>query len=124
MPIASWIVLAAGLMPYVIVGIAKAGPGYDNANPRAVDGLQGRTRKLAYGAHQNALEAFPFLAAGVLLAILRGADTYLVNLLAVVWLAARIGYTWAYITDRPTTRSSFWFIATLAAIGLYLTALL
>lgn len=124
MEIASWIVLVAGLMPYVIVGIAKAGPGYDNANPRALENLKDRKRMLAYNAHQNALEAFPFFAAGVLLALVLNADAKLINLLAVVWLVARIGYAWAYITDRPSVRSSFWFVAKLAAIGIYLVALL
>jgi uncharacterized MAPEG superfamily protein len=123
MPFALWSLLIAGLLPYLTVGLAKAGPNrYDNASPRDWAGsLQGYGRR-AYAAHQNHFEFLPFFIAGVLVAHLRlGANT------AVDWLAfgiilARIAYTIAYLIDRPTLRSIVWSLAVLGVIGLFVLA--
>ncbi len=120
MSIAFWCVLVAGLMPYVAVGFAKAGPGYDNREPRVWMGtLEGR-RARAHAAHQNALEAFPFFAASVIVATLADAPPDLVDLLAATFIAARIGYTAAYIADKPTLRSILWIVGIAAVVGLFL----
>jgi uncharacterized MAPEG superfamily protein len=108
--IALWMLPAAALLPYVTVGIAKAGrSGYDNALPRQwTEGLRG-WRQRAEWAHRNHMEAFPPFAAAVLAAQLRGAGDGWTGLLACGFVALRIGYTAAYIADRPGLRSILWF---------------
>ena len=98
------------MLPYVTVGLAKAGgPGYDNAAPRIwTDRLHG-WRQRAEWAHRNHLEAFPPFAAAVLAAELRGMGDGLTDLLAGTFVALRVGYTAAYILDRPAIRSLLWF---------------
>jgi uncharacterized MAPEG superfamily protein len=46
----------------------------------------------------------------------------MVNLLALVFIAARIVYTVLYLADRPSMRSAVWTLAFLAAIGLFVLA--
>lgn len=110
MSLALWSILVAGLLPYLTVTIAKSGPGYDNNDPRGqAAGLEGR-RKRAYAAHLNHFEAFPLFAAAVLVAELKGGGGTAVNVLALAFVAARIVYSWLYLTDRASQRSLVWFI--------------
>ena len=99
MTIAFCCLLIAGLLPYVAVGFAKSGGGYDNARPREsmakFEGLQAR----AVAAHANSFEAFPFFAAVVLLAAITRADPFQVNTLSVLFIAARLAYIAAYLTE-------------------------
>jgi uncharacterized MAPEG superfamily protein len=124
MHVAHWMILVAGLMPYAIAVVAKATRRYDNADPRNLDNFATPLRKRAYDAHQNAFEAFPFFAGAVLLATLRGADASFVGGAAIVWLAARLLYVWVYLAGRSALRTSFWWIASLATIAIYLAALI
>ena len=123
MTLAHWILLAGGLMPYAMVATAKSTKLYDNADPRRPGNFEG-WRARAHAAHSNALEAFPLFAVAVLLATVRGASDIFVDAAAVVWLAARIGYWWTYVTDRATARSIVWFAGTFAALAIFLAALL
>ena len=68
--VAYWCVLAAALLPYLWVGIAKAGGArFDNRDPRAWLARQEEPkRQRATAAQLNAFEAFPAFAAGVLIA--------------------------------------------------------
>lgn len=120
---AHYMLLAAGLMPYVLVGAAKAAPGYDNANPRSLDNLGSDKRRRIYAAHLNALEAFPLFAAGVLLATLLEANALATNILSGFWLLLRTGFALAYITDRATLRSLLWLAATAISVALFLISL-
>ncbi len=123
MSVAYWCVLAAALIPYIAVGFAKAGPDYDNRMPRSwATGLEGR-RARAHAAHQNGFEAFPFFAAAVLLSTLAEAPPNLVDTLSAVFVAARIGYTAAYIADKATLRSVLWLVGLGAVVGLFLAPL-
>ncbi len=119
MTIAYCCLLIAGLLPYIAVGFAKSGGGYDNARPReSMATFEGRQAR-AVAAHANSFEAFPFFAAVVLLAGLTHADLHWVNTLSVIFIVARIGYIIAYLTDRPLLRSIVWMvgIACVLAIG-------
>ena len=118
MTAAFWCVLIAGLMPYFTVAAAKAGGRYDNHNPRDWAAKTEGFRKRAYAAHQNHFEAFPLFAAAVLIADLKGGPRLSVDILAIIFIAARLGYTICYIRDLPNLRSLFWFIgiATVVAI--------
>ncbi len=123
MPFALWSLLIAGLLPYITVGLAKAGPNrYDNASPRDSAGsLQGYSRR-AYAAHQNHFEFLPFFIAGILVAHIRLGANPAVDWLALGIILARIAYTIAYLVDRPTLRSIVWSLAIFGVIGLFVLA--
>jgi uncharacterized MAPEG superfamily protein len=124
MTIAIWCLLVAGLLPIATVGYAKfKGGAYDNTLPRERASTYEGAAKRAYAAHQNSFEAFPFFAAAVLVAELKGAPRGLVDGLAVAYILFRLGYTWSYITDRATLRSLLFAGAFFSAIGLFLSVL-
>ena len=111
MAIAYWCILAAALLPYVWVSIAKAaGERYDNRDPRAWLARQDNPRTLRANAAQlNAFEAFPSFAAGVLMAQFAGVDPSRVGLLAMAFIAARILHGIFYIGGQHRLRSLVWF---------------
>ena len=117
--------LIAGVLPVVAAGLAKAGgKEYDNHDPRAwMAKLTGR-RARADAAQANSFEAFPFFAAGVLLALHAGVDAARVDALALVFVLARVLYIACYITDRARLRSMVWAVGYLCVLALYVLALL
>lgn len=123
MSTALWCILFAALLPYFSVVIAKrSGGGYNNASPREWAKSLSGFRSRAYAAHQNHFEFFPFYAVAVLIADMETGASRTVLWLAIAILAARIGYTVAYLQDRPTLRSLFWALAILGVIGLFILA--
>jgi uncharacterized MAPEG superfamily protein len=125
MNLSYWCVLTAGIMPVATVGIAKWGRrDYDNSEPRGWLEKQIGVRRRADSAHRNHFEAFPFFAAGILVAQQLHAPQHSIDMLAIAFIASRIVYTWLYLTDRSTLRSMSWFIGYLAVIGLFLIAAL
>ena len=120
MTFALWTILAAAVLPYLTVGLAKfGGPGYDNAAPRrSLDALHG-WRARADWAHRNHLEAFAPFAAGVLVAHYAHAPQGLTNGLAGAFILLRIAYAAAYIADRPALRSLLWTLGLICVIGLF-----
>lgn len=121
--VAYWMLLVGALAPYVLVIVAKAGPAYDNADPRNPAALNTPFRRAAYGAHANSLEAFPLFAAAVLLAGLRHAPAPAVNVAAWAWLAFRLAYVACYLTGRPSLRSLAWVGATASSLTILVMAL-
>lgn len=126
MTITQWCVLAACLFPVLTVGMAKASlsriprkqGGYDNANPREWEAnLQG-WRARAHAAQNNGFEALPLFIAGVIFAQMAGADQGRIDALALVFIAARIAYTWAYLADKATLRSLIWAVGLAVSIAL------
>jgi uncharacterized MAPEG superfamily protein len=95
----------------------------DNARPREwLAGLEG-WQKRANWAQENAHEAFPPFAAAVIIAHMTGnAEQATINLLALVFTAARILYGILYITDRSTLRSLAWLVGFLCVVGLFVAA--
>lgn len=124
MTIALWCVLFAAILPIVCAGIAKGGAAdFDNAKPREwLDNLKGWRRR-ADAAQRNGFEAFPLFAVAVLAAQAQGSAQGTVDLLAALWLAARLGYTAAYLADRPTLRSALFSVAWVAAITIFVSPL-
>ncbi len=120
MTFALWTILAAAMLPYVTVAFAKfGGAGYDNAAPRQwTERLQGWRRRAEW-AHRNHFEAFPAFAAAVLVAHVADAPGLWSDGLAGGFIALRVGYTLAYVADRPALRSAFWFLALGCVIGLF-----
>lgn len=120
--VAYWILLAGALTPYPLVILAKAGPAYDNADPRNPAALSSTLRRNAFGAHANCLEALPLFAAAVLLAGFRHAPAQTVNLLACAWLACRLIYVACYLKGLASLRSLIWSAATAASIAIFVIA--
>ncbi len=122
MTFAFWCVLAAILLPYGTVGIAKWSSRYDNHAPRDwLAGLEGR-RKRAFHAHLNHFEALPAFAAGVVIAHLARAPQGWVDGLAGAFVLLRVAYTWAYLEDRATLRSILWIGGLACVCGLFVAA--
>jgi uncharacterized MAPEG superfamily protein len=118
--LAFWCVFAGGLLPVLVVFIAKADDRLDIHNPRDVHAVQTGIRKRAYGAHLNGYEAFPFFAAGVLTATIRGVSQGSVDLLALGWLVLRMAYTGAYLLDVARLRAALWALSVLMAAAIFL----
>ncbi len=117
-------ILVAGCLPYWPTVVSKWRSGYDNALPRAgVDRLPPLQQR-AYWAQLNSFETFPLFATAVIVAHLARASQAWVDGLAVGFIVLRIGYTLAYIGDRPLVRSSLWFAGFCCVIGLFVTAAL
>jgi uncharacterized MAPEG superfamily protein len=116
--------LAAGLMPVVCAGIAKWGvKGYDNHDPRAWLAGQTGFRARANAAQANCFEAFPFFAVGLLLALLTGVEPFVVDLVAVVFIAARVAYLACYLADKALFRSIFWVMGYASVVVFYVLAM-
>ncbi len=122
MTIAYWCVLAAGLLPYLTVGIAKWSKRYDNRNPRDYEAtLEGR-RKRAYFAHLNGFEVFPLFAAGVIIAQQLHAAQSVIDSLALTFIVARLVYIGFYLADKATLRSLAWVVGMGCSIALIVVA--
>ncbi len=118
-------ILVAGLMPVVCAGIAKSGfKGFDNHDPRAWLARQTGFRARANAAQANCFEAFPFFAVGVVLALLTGVDPWVVNLLAVLFVAARLAYVACYLADKAKFRSIFWALGYVTVVAHYVLAMM
>ena len=117
-------VLIAGLLPYLGTMAAKWGfRSFDNHNPRQWLGEQTGFRARGNAAQANSFEAFPFFAAGVISATLAQVDVSVVDVLAVTFVVARVGYIVCYVADKATWRSIFWLVGLLSVIALFVEAL-
>ena len=124
MNIALACVLVAGILPIVAAIASKWGfHGYDNRNPRAWLAAQTGTRARANAAQANSWEAFPFFAAGVLAALWAQVPQARIDLLAAVFIVARVLYLVFYLTVRATLRSLVWTIGWACCVALYVSAL-
>ena len=104
-------VLAAGVMPLLGAATAKWGfKGFDNHNPRQWLAEQTGARARANAAQHNSFEAFPFFAAAVLLALHFQVDSYLLDSLCLVFVAARVLFFVAYLLDWANLRTLFWSV--------------
>ena len=127
MTIAEVCILVSGLLPVACAGIAKSKGfgkprregGFDNNNPRQwLAGLTGWQAR-ANAAQQNSFEALPLFIAGVLIAERLQAPQARIDDVAMLFLAARIGYIGAYLADRAPLRSLLWVVGVGASIALY-----
>lgn len=117
-------VLVAGIMPVVCAGIAKSGfKGYDNSDPRAWLARQTGFRARANAAQANCFEAFPFFAAGIVMALLAGVAPSTVDNLALLFIASRLAYVFCYLADHAKWRTMVWSAAYLAVLALFALAL-
>ncbi len=116
MTLAEACILVACFLPIACAGIAKSRGfgkprregGFDNHSPRQwLAGLQGWQAR-AHAAQLNSFEALPLFIAGVLVAQQHHAAQHTVDALAAAFIVLRIGFIWAYITDRANLRSVVW----------------
>ena len=117
--IAFWCLLAGGLLPVLVVFVAKADRRLDIRNPRDVHAIQSGVRKRAYGAHLNGHEAFPLFAAAVVIATIRGVPQDGLDMWALTWVFLRIGYTGAYLADLAKVRPVLWALSVLTATAIF-----
>ena len=124
MTTAYWCVLVAAILPLLMAGAAKGASGsrYNNARPREFLGALSGWPARANFAQQNSYEAFPPFAAGVIIAQLCGAPQATVDLLALTFIGARIGYFFCYIADQAALRSLVWLVGFASVVGLFVTA--
>jgi len=92
--------------------------GYDNHYPRAQQASLTGLGQRALGAHENAFEAFPPFAAGVLLALWVQAPLGQVQTLCLVWVAARALHLGFYLADVGMLRSLSWAVGMACSIWL------
>ena len=117
-------VLIAGLLPYVCAGAAKWGfKNFDNHNPRQWLAQQTGFRARGNAAQANSFEAFPFFAAGVIIATMAQVDAARIDLYAMVFVAARVGFIVCYLADKAGLRSLCWLVGLLSVVGLFAAAL-
>jgi uncharacterized MAPEG superfamily protein len=122
MTTAYWCVLAAALMPYVAVSIAKSGgERFDNSNPRLWLERQQGFRARANAAQANSFEAFPFFAAAVVVAHLTQAPQDRIDALAVMFVLARAAFIVFYVADWHWARSIAWTIGVVATITIFVS---
>lgn len=127
MTTAYWCLLIGGFMPLLWTLTAKLlGPRKmsfaQNAAPREfLSGLSG-FQKRADWAQQNAFEAYPVFAAAVIVAHLAGAEQGRIDLLAMIWIAARLAYGLCYLADWATLRSTVWFVGVGSVVALFFAA--
>ena len=110
MSTAYWCILAAALLPYLWVMVAKSsGQRYDNRDPRSWLARQDNPRTLRANAAQlNAFEAFPAFAASVLMAQFAGVDPARITLLALVFVGLRVLHGVFYLAGIAALRSLVW----------------
>lgn len=110
MTIAYACILIVALLPYLWTAVAKAGAQqYDNRDPRGWLARQDNPRvKRASAAHQNAFEALPAFAAGVLMAQFAGVDPPRIAMLALAFTTLRVLHGIFYIANLAPLRSLAW----------------
>lgn len=122
MTVAYWCVLIAAVIPLIAIGIAKAGgERYNNRHPRVWLDQQQGYRARAAAAQSNSFEAFPFFAAAVIIAHLTNAPQGRLDLLAIVFVVARIVYVVCYLADRHRARSFVWAIGFVTCVVIFLS---
>jgi uncharacterized MAPEG superfamily protein len=108
--VAYWCILAAALLPYAWIVIAKRrGTRYNNRDPRPWLAKQDNPLvQRANAAHLNAFEAFAPFAAGVLMAQAAGVGPGLVSALAVAFVGFRVVHGICYVAGWHWARSLAW----------------
>ncbi len=127
MTIAFVCVLIAIVLPQIWAAIAKSqlvkSGEYNNNAPRPQLAAQlSGPQQRAKWAEQNTYETLPGFIAGVIIAHLAGADQLTIDILAIVYVVARLAYGVCYIKDMASVRSGVWVVGFLAIIGLFVAA--
>ena len=97
---------------------------FNNARPRDPAFYAAGFRARSLWAHQNGMEAFPFFAAAVLLAEMRGVPQAILDGLAAAFILARLGYIACYFANKPTARSIVWAVGFILNLAIFFSPLL
>ena len=100
----------------VAVAMSRNDEGYDNSHPRAQQNALTGWGARAMAAHANMFEAFPLFAAAVLTVQVSGSIGMLANVLAGLFIVARVLYTLLYLADRSTLRSLVWGVGVVSCL--------
>lgn len=126
MNIAILCVILAGFLPLIAAGIAKFGPQennasdpFDNHQPRAWLAKQSGMRARANAAQANTFESLPFFYIAIAIAFLFDAPLERINMLAIVYLLARVAYLICYLKDWANVRSLMWLIGFGCTVALF-----
>jgi uncharacterized MAPEG superfamily protein len=118
-------ILISALLPYVWTVISKAGPRYDNRDPRGWLAKQDNPRlHRANHAQLNAFEAFAPFAASVLMAQAAGVGATSITWLAIAFVVLRVLHGVLYIANQALLRSLAWFAGLACVIALMVQAVL
>lgn len=120
---AYYCVFIAAFLPYIFTVLAKWSANFNNRRPREyLDKIEG-WRKRAHWVQVNSFEAFPAFAAAVIIACLQAPHSITtINLLAEIFIIARLAYGICYIADWASFRSLVWFVGLSCVLGLFLIA--
>lgn len=119
MNIAFLCVLIMGLLPYVWVGFAKFGAGFDNHSPRESLAKLTGYRKRANWAQMNQFEAMPLFIAGVAVATYNNAPQEVLTILAISVVILRIIHGILYMMDYATPRTIVWVASFACTIAMF-----
>ena len=129
MTIALWCVFVGVLLPYICFGIARnrgrdsGGKRLrDNSNPRDFPNRIEGVAKRAWDAHLNAFESFPGFGLAVVVAHLAHALQSRIDLLAVVWVVARVAHMAFYVGNAATLRSLAQVLSLACVLGIFAVA--
>jgi len=116
--------LAAVLLPYALAALggyyrSKQFGTVDNRDPRAQQRAMVGTGARVQAAQENAREALPVFAAGLLVAYLSDSDVRTVATLSMVFLAARLVHAGCYVADWATARSLAFLVGFGCSIALF-----
>ena len=98
--------------------------GYDNHHPRAQQSQLTGFGVRAVAGHQNSFEALIVFSIAVFATIVTNDVTMTIKTLATVHLIARVIYHVLYLINWSTMRSLVWFIATLCAFWMLISAVM
>ncbi|KXN67271.1 hypothetical protein CONCODRAFT_10713 [Conidiobolus coronatus NRRL 28638] len=98
----------------------KQEEGLDNNNPRLQYSNLSPLAKRCYSAHNNTLESFVFFSFALVANVIGGGSLIAGDVLSVLFLICRIGYSIAFIMDYPKLRTFIWFLGTLTNFVLFL----
>lgn len=115
--------LIYGVRILVIVGQSRMPGGLDNRHPRDQQAALPGWARRAQAAHLNSFEAFAPFAAAVIISHLAGANRTLVDVLAVVFVGARVFYPLCYLLDVDKLRTAIWSVGFLAVCGIFIAPL-
>ena len=88
--------------------------------PMPITGMAARLDR----GFKNYMETFPFFAAAVIVAHLTQAPQERVDILAIIFIVARLSYLGCYLADWHWARSLVWFVGSMATLVLVVVALM
>jgi uncharacterized MAPEG superfamily protein len=91
----------------------KQDEGLDNNNPRLQYSNLSPIAKRCYSAHNNTLESFVFFGFALLANVIGGGSLIAGDVLSVLFLICRIGYSIAFIMDHTKLRTFIWILGSL-----------